>query len=172
VYVHAAGLAAAGKGELNYVNYWPTLTRTVAKSLTEWWGRTLVLSPLRESQRGGSETQQQQHTCRFQTDRQTRRAVQVAVWKLFDSLEALTERWPPQARRILNQVTNPTSTKPFQTLAARPSLRQRTRFNAVWTSLVCFPVYAYDDEGSLEEMALRPSDEMCESTVDIAKAEA
>jgi hypothetical protein len=32
------------------VNYWPALTPTVAKSLTEWWGRILVLSPLGESQ--------------------------------------------------------------------------------------------------------------------------
>lgn len=32
------------------MNYWPVLTRTVAKSLTEWWGCILVLSPLRESQ--------------------------------------------------------------------------------------------------------------------------
>jgi len=50
VHFHAAGQAAAGRGELNYVNYWPTLTPTAAKSLTEWWGRTLVLSTLRESQ--------------------------------------------------------------------------------------------------------------------------
>jgi hypothetical protein len=41
---NAAGQAAAAKGELNYVNYWPPLALTVAKSLTEWWGRTLVLS--------------------------------------------------------------------------------------------------------------------------------
>ena len=46
----AAGQAVAGKGELNYVNYWPALTATVAKSLTEWWDLTLILSPLRESQ--------------------------------------------------------------------------------------------------------------------------
>jgi hypothetical protein len=32
----SAGQAAASMGELNYVNYWPTLTPTVAKSLTEW----------------------------------------------------------------------------------------------------------------------------------------
>jgi len=31
------------RGELNYVNYWSALTPTVAKSLTEWWGRILVL---------------------------------------------------------------------------------------------------------------------------------
>ena len=49
MHFHAAGQAAAGKGKLNYVNYWPALTPTVAKSLTEWWGPTLVLSPLRES---------------------------------------------------------------------------------------------------------------------------
>src|SRR5207248_2054796 len=109
-------------------------------------------------------------THRFQTDRRIRRAVQVAVWKLFDNLEALTERWPPQPRRILNQVTD--LTKPFQTLAARPSLRQRRRFNAVWTSLLCFLVYAYDDEGSLEEMGLCLSEEMCDSILDIASAEA
>jgi hypothetical protein len=119
---------------------------------------------------GGSETQQQRDAHRFQTDRQIRRAVQVAVWKVFDNLEALTERWPPQARRILNQVTD--LTKPFQTLVARPSLRQRRRFNAVWTSLLCFLVYAYDDEGSLEEMGLCLSEEMCDSILDIAEAEA
>jgi hypothetical protein len=34
VHFDAAGQAAAGKGELNYVNYWPALTPTVAKSLT------------------------------------------------------------------------------------------------------------------------------------------
>jgi hypothetical protein len=32
------------------VNYWPAPIPTVAKSLTEWWGRILVLSPLGESQ--------------------------------------------------------------------------------------------------------------------------
>jgi hypothetical protein len=121
---------------------------------------------------GGSETQQQRDTHRFRTDCRIRRAIQSAVWKAFDDLEALTERWPPQARRILNQVTNLTSTKPFQTLVARPSLGQRRRFNAVWTSLLCFLAYAYDDEGSLEEMGLRPSEEMCDSILDIAEAEA
>jgi hypothetical protein len=50
VHFHAAGQAAAGKGELNYVNYRPAMTPTVAKSLTERWGPTLVLSSLRESQ--------------------------------------------------------------------------------------------------------------------------
>jgi hypothetical protein len=78
---------------------------------------------------GGSRTQQQRDTHRFQTDRRVRRAVQVAVWKVFDNLEALTERWPPQARCILNHTTDPT--KPFQTLVARPNLGQRRRFNAV-----------------------------------------
>ena len=38
MHFHAAGQAAAGKGELNYVNYGPALTPTVAKSLPEWWG--------------------------------------------------------------------------------------------------------------------------------------
>ena len=56
MHFHAAGQAAAGKGELNYVNYWPALTPTVAKSLTEWWGRILVLSPLGESQLSYSAT--------------------------------------------------------------------------------------------------------------------
>jgi hypothetical protein len=132
-----------------------------------------VLAPNRKKVQfhGGSETQQQRDNHRFQTDRQTRRAVQIAVWKVFDSLEALTERWPAQARRILNQVTDLTSTKPFQTLVARPSLHQRRRFNAVWTSLLCFLVYAYDDEGSLEEMGLRLSEEMSDSILDIAEAE-
>jgi hypothetical protein len=87
-------------------------------------------------------------------------------------LEGLTERWPPQTRRILNQVTDPTSTKLFQTLVTRPSLRQQRRFNAVWTSLLCFLVCAYEDEGSLEEMGLRPSDEMYDSIFDIVEADA
>lgn len=119
---------------------------------------------------GGSETQQQRDTHRFQTDRKIFQAIQNAVWKVFDGLEALTERWPPQARRILNQVTD--LTEPFQTLGARPSLRRRRRFNAVWTSLLCFLIYAYDDKGSLEEMGLCLSEEMCDSILDIAEAEA
>jgi hypothetical protein len=55
---------------------------------------------------------------------------------------------------------------------ARPSLGQRRRFNAVWTSLLCFLVHAYDDEGSLEEMGLCLSEDMGDSILDIAQAEA
>lgn len=36
VQFHAAGQAAAGEGELSYVNCWPALTPTAAESLTEW----------------------------------------------------------------------------------------------------------------------------------------
>jgi hypothetical protein len=49
VHFHAAGQAAAGKGELNYANYWPALMPMVAKFLTEQWGPTLVLSPVSSS---------------------------------------------------------------------------------------------------------------------------
>jgi hypothetical protein len=38
MHFHAAGEAAAGEGELNYVNDWPALTPRVAKSLTESGG--------------------------------------------------------------------------------------------------------------------------------------
>jgi len=44
VHFHAAGQAAAGKGELNHATYWPALTPMVAK-----WGPTLVLSPVSSS---------------------------------------------------------------------------------------------------------------------------
>jgi hypothetical protein len=75
---------------------------------------------------GGSETQPQRDIRRFQTDRQTCLAVQVAVWKVFDGLEALTERWPTSSPYLKTShrpdidkaISNPSSqTKPSSATA-------------------------------------------------------
>src|SRR5205085_8220214 len=65
--------------------------------------------------RTGPETETERQK-RFNDDRLTRRSIQHGVWRLFDGLEALTERWPQQARLILNQVTDGQSATPLQSL--------------------------------------------------------
>lgn len=61
---------------------------------------------------------------------------------LFDGLEALTERWPPQARLILNQCSDGIGAGPFESLAARWDLDKRRRLQTVWSSLVTFLLYS------------------------------
>ena len=80
---------------------------------------------------GGTRTAQEREKNRFRTDRQVRRDIQKAIWGLFDPLEGLTERWPHQARLILNRASNQTAAQPFQTLAAKSNWRRRRRINAV-----------------------------------------
>lgn len=132
-----------------------------------------TLAPNRKKVQFGSGfgTAQQQERQRFRTDRDLRRAIQKAIWSLFDETEALTERWPRQARLILNRVVNPTTNQPFQTFAAKSSWPRRRRLNAVWTALLCFLVQAADDDGALEEMGMRLSEDTYDDIMDIMQAQ-
>ena len=113
---------------------------------------------------------QEQNKKRFRTDRIIRRSTQAAIWAFFDEIEALWERWPPQARLLLNRAADPTTTRPFQTLAAKSSWRMRRRFNSVWTTLVCFWVHAAEDKGALEEMGLFQSEGTYDDVLDVMEA--
>lgn len=92
------------------------------------------------------------------------------MWKLHDGLEALTERWPSKARETLNEPFDGGPVIPFGTLVAKVNLWKRRRMNAVWTSLICFLVYSYD-EGTLQEMGLFVSEELGDSIMDVMQAE-
>ena len=108
---------------------------------------------------------------RFKQDRVTRRCIQEAVWLAFDQLEALAERWPTQARLIVNQSDSASGTGAFESWAAKVNLGKRRRGNSVWTGLICFLIHSYH-EGTLEEMGLEISEEMGDSILDVSEAEA
>ena len=107
---------------------------------------------------------------RFRQDRLFRRKVQKALWERIDSLEALSERWPPRPRLILNQATDETAVSPFESLVPNPLLRWQRRLNAVWTSLVCFLLYS-SDEGTLDEMGLHLNEDLADDILDIKQDE-
>lgn len=104
---------------------------------------------------------------RFKDDRRSRRSIQNAVWRLFGGLEVLTERWPRRARLLLNQITDGQSAAPLQPLMDR--FREQRRWNAVWTSFICFLLYSYDED-TLQEMGLDLSEDLCHSLLDIEQA--
>jgi hypothetical protein len=60
---------------------------------------------------------------------------------------------------------------PFSSWAARISLTRRRRGNSILAALVCFLVHSHD-EGTLEEMGLKPSEDLLDSTMDVTEAEA
>lgn len=131
------------------------------------------LAPNRKKVQFGSGfgTEQEQERQRFRTDRSLRRAIQAAIWRHFDEIESLTERWPRHARLILQRVLHPTTDQPFQTLAAKVALTRRRRFNAVWTALLCFLVHTADDNNALEEMGLHLSEDTYDDILDIMQAQ-
>ena len=106
---------------------------------------------------------------RFGMDRKQRRRIQVAFWHRVDELEALSERWPAAARRILNQSTDGPDAQPFTSLASKWLLPRRRRFQAIWTSLVCFLAHSLD-EGTLEEMGLVLNEEQEHDVLDVMQA--
>src|SRR5277367_985617 len=108
---------------------------------------------------------------RFRGDLRTRRCLQEAAWLAFDELEALAERWPAQARLIVNQSDSASGTRVFESWAAKVNLGKRRRGNSVWTGLICFLIHSYH-EGTLEEMGLEISEEMSNSIFDVSEAEA
>ncbi|EXJ93252.1 hypothetical protein A1O3_01809 [Capronia epimyces CBS 606.96] len=131
---------------------------------------SIDLAPNRKTVQFIRASPQQQNQQRFDNDRRLRCAIQVSIWRLFDELEGLTERWPCQARLVLNRLPISTSTRPFQTLAAKFNFARRRRFNAVWTALLCFLVHTADDNGALEEMGLHLSDDTWDDILDIKSA--
>ncbi|KAF2498725.1 hypothetical protein BU16DRAFT_615734 [Lophium mytilinum] len=106
---------------------------------------------------------------RLQDDRLDRRALYTGVMRLFDEKEILVERWPAKARLILTQVADSASTQPFET--HYENLTRQRRRNAVWASLLCFLVYAWEnEEACLREMGLELSDEHADDIMDIQQA--
>lgn len=128
-----------------------------------------ALAPNRKKVRWGqgNKSQDQLDRERFADDREVRLSIQASIWRHFDGLEALTERWPPLARLILNQVADPSAVQPFQTWAAKAHLPIRRRFDAVWTAMVAFLVHAYDEDGTLEEMGLHLSQQLQDDIMSI-----
>src|SRR5204862_7581642 len=72
-----------------------------------------------------------------------------------------------QARLILNQVHDGQSATALQSLM--DTFKKQRRWNAFWTSFICFLVHSYD-EGTLQEMGLELSEDLCESILDIEQA--
>lgn len=110
-------------------------------------------------------------TKRFRQDRNTRRCIQKAVWLQFDGLQALAERWPVPLRTIVNRVGLGTEQGPFESWAAKINLTKRRRGDSILAGLVCFLVYSHD-EGTLEEMGLKLSNDLLDSIVDVKGADA
>ncbi|OBR02166.1 hypothetical protein CH63R_14467 [Colletotrichum higginsianum IMI 349063] len=86
-------------------------------------------------------------------ERRGRRAIQVAFWNGADGLEALAERWPAPARRMLTQTAEEPHAPPFESLGPKWLLDRRRRFQSMWTGLVCFLAYSAQ-HGTLEAMGL------------------
>jgi hypothetical protein len=104
---------------------------------------------------------------RFQHDRRVRAAIQVAVFDAFGMEERKAERWPRQARLIVNRACCPTATESFRTICGKANLGKRSRYQAVWASLICFLVYAYENVGMLEEMGLSLAEITENNVVDV-----
>ncbi|EXJ57158.1 hypothetical protein A1O7_07503 [Cladophialophora yegresii CBS 114405] len=107
---------------------------------------------------------------RFHHDRRVRAAIQVAIFNAFDREERLAERWPQQARLILNRAGCSTATQPFRTLRATADLGKRRRYQAVWASLVCFLVFAHGNQDMLDEMGLVLAEHTEDEVIDILAA--
>ncbi|KAF2175413.1 hypothetical protein K469DRAFT_756260 [Zopfia rhizophila CBS 207.26] len=105
---------------------------------------------------------------RFQDDARVRFSVQGAVWRLFDSTEALVERWPAQARLLMNRVTDGESATPLVSLME--TFGKQRRWNSVWSSLICFLLYCHEERGSLKEMGLDLRSNLQNDLLDIQNA--
>lgn len=106
---------------------------------------------------------------RFRADRTQRRTIQKAFWQGMDGLEGLSERWPRDARVLVNERIEGKDAGPYESLAAKCKLRRRRRFNSIWTGLVCFLVHS-QDEGTLAEMGLHLSEEQVDDILDVMQA--
>lgn len=93
-------------------------------------------------------------TDRFERDCRVRSSIQAATYLAFDRIEALTGKWPRQARLIINRACCPTASEPFRTLRAKSELGKRRRYQSVWASLICFLVYCLDNSIGVKEMGL------------------
>lgn len=113
----------------------------------------------------------QAQTKRFKQDRKTRRCIQEAVWRQFDVLQTLAERWPIPIRTIVNRAGLGTEQGPFEGWAAKMNLTKRRRGDSILAGLVCFLVYSHD-EGTLEEMGLELSEDMLDSIMSVGEADA
>lgn len=93
---------------------------------------------------------------RFTTDRIWRKTVQHAFWGAsgFEGHESFTEMFPAKVRTALNAADDGRRGQEFQSLAAIWDLSKRRRYQAVWTSMVGFLVYCFDD-GALDDLGLR-----------------
>jgi hypothetical protein len=109
---------------------------------------------------------------RCRDDRNIRRKMQKSFWKVFDSLEGLTEKWPVKARQILNRRDEKdlADVPPFETHGAKMNIRTRRRADSIWTSLLCFLVYC-QDEGSTDEMGLHLSEDWADNILDVREAD-
>ncbi|SPJ87106.1 uncharacterized protein FTOL_12131 [Fusarium torulosum] len=97
-----------------------------------------------------------------------REAIKQAFWERVDGLEALSERWPAKARRIINQTAKGPNAGPFELLAAIWDLEKRRRYQSMWTSMICFLVWAINnDRESLEDMGLELDEAVKEDILDI-----
>ncbi|PNP59300.1 hypothetical protein FNYG_14947 [Fusarium nygamai] len=98
-------------------------------------------------------------------------AIKGAFWGKMDGLEELSERWPVKARWTVNQTAEGPDARPFESLAAIWDLDKRRRYQAIWTSMICFLVWSIDnDRASLEDMGLELDEELEEYIVDISLA--
>ena len=103
---------------------------------------------------------------RFQKDRWRRMIIQSSFWNNLDAAEAMVERWPAVARIALNEADKEQDKQPLETFAAVWDLGRRRRAQAVLSSLVCFLVYA-TDEDSVEEMGLTLDESQVDNILDI-----
>ncbi|KAJ0158934.1 hypothetical protein CTA2_10605 [Colletotrichum tanaceti] len=99
-------------------------------------------------------------------NRRNRRAIQTAFWDGADGLEALSERWPAAARRVLTQAAEGPDAPPFESLGSRWLLDKRRRFQSMWTGLVCFLAYS-EQQNTLKQMGLSLSDTCTQDLIDV-----
>ncbi|KAF2008806.1 hypothetical protein BU24DRAFT_91784 [Aaosphaeria arxii CBS 175.79] len=105
---------------------------------------------------------------RFLVDRRERFCIQGTIWRLFDGNEALLERWPVPARRLMNRAVYGPSAPPLSSMMSDIFLQRR--WNSVWTSLICFLIYCEENDGSPEDMGLTLSEELTDDLLDISQA--
>ncbi|KAK6206296.1 hypothetical protein QIS74_13715 [Colletotrichum tabaci] len=70
----------------------------------------------------------------------------MAFWEGADGLEALSERWPAVARRVLTQAAEGPHAAPFESLGAKWLLERTRRFQSVWKALRKDPLLELHEE--------------------------
>lgn len=134
---------------------------------------TLALAPNEKavqfcSKDGSGEEGTQERDKRYREDRTQRKAIQASFWTDagLEGIEGLTERWPQVVRIAMNDADEGRQGQAFTTLAAVWDLGKRRRYQAVWTTLVGFLVYASED-GALEAMGLRLDEDQYDDILDV-----